>query len=300
MGAVNEMDSAIGFIKDSLQQVGVLNNTIIMFSTDNGGPPNGFDVNWANNFPLRAGKAFFYEGGTRGTSFVYGDLFKARAGDVSKELMHVTDWFPTIYEAAGGNVSDLGDIESFSMLDLLTGKNLTSPRTEVLVNIDPMSDAVALKSGKYKYLRNPRDGYSESYDYWFQAPGKLPFSNETITPGHKKAQIQCGPLPTKVDLSCFSQISQNVECMFDVENDPCEYFNLIDNPTYESEKNHLLERIQFWEKLQVPPLYPKIDQSANPNNFGYIWQPWTDDPNIPQTSHIDWNTYRDDVMLRSI
>ena len=110
-------------------------------------------------------------------------------GDVSKELMHVTDWFPTIYEAAGGNVSDLGDIDSFSMLDLLTGKNLTSPRSEVLVNIDPMDDAVALKSGRFKYLRNPRDGYPEKYDYWFQAPGKYPDSNETITPGTKKALI---------------------------------------------------------------------------------------------------------------
>ena len=103
--------------------------------------------------------------------------------------MHVTDWFPTIYEAAGGNVSDLGDIDSFSMLDLLTGKNLTSPRSEVLVNIDPMDDAVALKSGRFKYLRNPRDGYPEKYDYWFQAPGKYPDSNETITPGTKKALI---------------------------------------------------------------------------------------------------------------
>ena len=68
IGAVNEMDTAVGNIKDSLERAGALDNTIILFSTDNGGPPNGFDVNWANNFPLRAGKAYFYEGGTRNDS----------------------------------------------------------------------------------------------------------------------------------------------------------------------------------------------------------------------------------------
>ena len=88
--------------------------------------------------------------------------------------------------------------------------------------------------------------------------------------------------------------------MFDVENDPCEYFNLIDNPNYEEVKNHLLDRIRYWENLQVTPLYPKIDQGANPKNFGYVWKPWTDDPNIPQTSMEAWGIYKDEVLRRSI
>ena len=40
----------------------MINNTVIIFTTDNGGPANGFDANWANNFPLRGVKATLWEG----------------------------------------------------------------------------------------------------------------------------------------------------------------------------------------------------------------------------------------------
>ena len=40
----------------------MIDNTIIVFTTDNGGPANGFDFNWANNFPLRGVKATLWEG----------------------------------------------------------------------------------------------------------------------------------------------------------------------------------------------------------------------------------------------
>lgn len=37
-------------------------NTVIVFTTDNGGPSDGFNRNWASNFPLRGVKATLYEG----------------------------------------------------------------------------------------------------------------------------------------------------------------------------------------------------------------------------------------------
>ena len=40
----------------------MLENSVIIFTTDNGGPANGFDFNWANNYPLRGVKASLYEG----------------------------------------------------------------------------------------------------------------------------------------------------------------------------------------------------------------------------------------------
>ena len=48
---------------------GLIENTIIVFTTDNGGPANGFDVNWANNFPLRGVKATLWEGIVHGLVF---------------------------------------------------------------------------------------------------------------------------------------------------------------------------------------------------------------------------------------
>jgi len=40
----------------------MIENSVIVFTTDNGGPANGFDFNWANNFPLRGVKATLWEG----------------------------------------------------------------------------------------------------------------------------------------------------------------------------------------------------------------------------------------------
>ena len=157
MGVVQELDNAVRNITETLSNVGVLNNTIIIFSTDNGGAPNGFENNMGSNFPLRSGKGYYFEGGIRGSAFVFGPMFKNRAGNVSTDLMHVTDWLPTLYEAAGGSVSDLGDVDGHSMWSVLTGVNKTCPRTEVLVNINPINNSKAIRVGKYKYLLNPYD-----------------------------------------------------------------------------------------------------------------------------------------------
>ena len=130
-------------------------------STDNGGAPNGFQFNWGSNFPLRSAKGYFFEGGTRSVGFVWGEVFKNRKGQVSMDLMHVTDWLPTLYEAAGGDVGKLGDIDGYSMMDFLTGKSKTSPRSEVLINLNPLFNSKAIKVGQYKYLLNPYERWTE-------------------------------------------------------------------------------------------------------------------------------------------
>ena len=50
---VSSLDDAVGEIVKQLQALNMYNNSIIAFTTDNGGPANGFDGNAASNFPLR-------------------------------------------------------------------------------------------------------------------------------------------------------------------------------------------------------------------------------------------------------
>ena len=49
-------------VLDTLKARGLYNNSVIVFSTDNGGPAAGFDDNWACNFPLRGVKRTLWEG----------------------------------------------------------------------------------------------------------------------------------------------------------------------------------------------------------------------------------------------
>ena len=49
-------------VYDALVDKCMIDNTIIIFTSDNGGPANGFGFNWANNFPLRGVKGTLWEG----------------------------------------------------------------------------------------------------------------------------------------------------------------------------------------------------------------------------------------------
>ena len=79
---------------------GLSNNTILIYLTDNGGPLGYGSYNW----PLRGGKASFWEGGMRShTVFVWPKKMASNVvGTTYSGLFHVTDWYPTLVKAAGG------------------------------------------------------------------------------------------------------------------------------------------------------------------------------------------------------
>ena len=170
------------------------------------------------------------------------------------------------------------------MLNILTGSDIENPRSEVVLNINSITNLKAIKVGDFKYMLNPNDRMSDEFDNWFAAPGINPDTNETVVPDCKPAQIFCGPVPTAVNPSCFSNQTNRTECLFNIKNDPCEYYNLVDNPTYNKIKKDILQRLEKWESLQVLPQNPPVDPEGNPKLQNYNWQPWTDDPNLPTES----------------
>ena len=95
-GMVTALDEAVGNITAALRKSGQEKNTLIIFTTDNGGQT----LSGGNNFPLRGNKATLWEGGTRGAAFIHGSMLSS-PGSSSSALIHVTDWLPTILSAAG-------------------------------------------------------------------------------------------------------------------------------------------------------------------------------------------------------
>ena len=62
---VSALDDAVGGLRGALEDHGLWNDTLLVFTTDNGGPVDGFNANEASNWPLRGGKANYFEGGVR-------------------------------------------------------------------------------------------------------------------------------------------------------------------------------------------------------------------------------------------
>lgn len=97
---VAKLDESIGRVVSALEESNMLHNSIILFLSDNGAPTIGLYPNWGSNYPFRGIKETLWEGGTRGAAFIWSPLI-TQTPRVSNELIHISDWLPTLYAAAG-------------------------------------------------------------------------------------------------------------------------------------------------------------------------------------------------------
>jgi len=98
---IESLDSSVGKIMAALKKEGLIDSTLVIFTSDNGGYINysgGFG-NISSNGPLRGQKTQLYEGGHRVPTIVSwaGKIQPA----VTDEITHSTDWFPTFSKLAG-------------------------------------------------------------------------------------------------------------------------------------------------------------------------------------------------------
>jgi arylsulfatase A-like enzyme len=98
-GMVEAMDAAVGSIREALQDLDLARNTIILFTSDNGGLSTS-EGSPTSNLPLRAGKGWFYEGGLRVPLIVCWPGV-TRPASISHTPVITTDVPPTLLEMAG-------------------------------------------------------------------------------------------------------------------------------------------------------------------------------------------------------
>lgn len=142
-GMIHGLDHGIGKLIRALKKSRQYKNTIIVFSTDNGGETNY----GGNNYPLRGNKHTLWEGGNRAISFLHAPKFVTRPG-VRHDLFTIVDWYPTLLAAAGVEIEKYGDgINQWPMI----AANAKGKRKQLVYNIYGKNTA-AIRKGRYKLI----------------------------------------------------------------------------------------------------------------------------------------------------
>jgi arylsulfatase A-like enzyme len=160
-----QLDDSVGALLKGLDDLGIADNTIVVFSTDNGAevftwPDGGMT-------PFRATKGTVYEGGFRVPAIIRWPG-KVPAGKVENSIVSGLDWFPTFVAAAGDpNIVDelkagkqLGDqtykvhLDGYDQTDLLTGKG-PSRRHEIWYFAESRLGGLRLDDFKYRFIDQP-------------------------------------------------------------------------------------------------------------------------------------------------
>ncbi len=153
-GMLSAVDEAIGQIVSALEKSGQRENTLIIFSSDNGGQKPG------ENTPLRGFKASIWEGGVRACGLVNWPG-KIAGGAHIKEPMHTVDWYPTLVKLAGGSLEQKTPLDGRDVWPMLT-QGAPSPHEAILSVQSPTT--AALRMGDWKLLMNASNRGSEEAD----------------------------------------------------------------------------------------------------------------------------------------
>jgi len=170
---VDRMDQNIGKILAALDELGIANDTVVMFLSDNGGcteEPGGRDDTqqpgivstytavgpawgWAQNTPFRRYKSWVNEGGIS-TPFLVRWPGHVEGGTMSGQVGHIIDVLPTCLELAGASLPDeiqgerTKPLEGRSLLPILRGETHTPPRELYW----EWSGNCAVRQGKWKLV----------------------------------------------------------------------------------------------------------------------------------------------------
>ncbi len=160
-----QLDDNVGALLKHLQDIGEADNTIVIFTTDNGAevftwPDGGMT-------PFRATKGTVFEGGFRVPCIVRwpGHI---KAGSVENGLISGLDWLPTLTAAAGNsNITDQllngvtlqgrhykNHLDGYNQMDLLTGKG-SSARHELFYFGGPQLGAIRIDDLKFQFYQQP-------------------------------------------------------------------------------------------------------------------------------------------------
>jgi len=141
---LDSLDSNVGRVLDALQSLGLADDTIVIFSSDNGGE------RFSDVWPLTGMKGELLEGGIR-VPVLMRWPGRIAAGLRTDQLAVTADWLPTLLAAAGGAPDPKYPSDGENLLPVLTGAAPAHSRT--LYWRYKSNDQAAVRDGRWKYLR---------------------------------------------------------------------------------------------------------------------------------------------------
>ena len=164
-GMMETMDDAVGIVLKALDEAGIADNTIVVFTSDNGGVSSG-DAFATSNLPYRGGKGRQWEGGIREPYYIKAPRV-ARPGTISETPVTGTDFYPTLLELAGLEPLPAQHVDGVSLVPLLKGGKI--PARDLFWHYPHYGNqggepSAIIRRGDWKLIHYYEDGRDELYN----------------------------------------------------------------------------------------------------------------------------------------
>lgn len=178
---VFQTDYVAGQVLNALKEKGLEENTLIIFSADNG--PEKYAYPRIQNFDhysmgkLRGLKRDMYEGGHR-VPFIIKWPGKVQAGSISHEVINQVDVMSTVAEITGYKLSNEVAVDSYNLLPVITGERYISPLREATIQ-NTKENMYAVRKGNF-VLINAYTGQHSSAPAWYHQKSGYPKPDKKV------------------------------------------------------------------------------------------------------------------------
>ena len=146
---MESLDDAVGRIVNTVDSLGLSNNTVIIFTSDNGGE------RFSDNGIYKGGKMTLWEGGIREPAFVRW-TGKIKENSITNQVTATMDWTATILSLGGAKPESKFPLDGINIMPVLLGKSPEVDRT-LYWRIFQRRKHKAIRSGKWKYLQDEKN-----------------------------------------------------------------------------------------------------------------------------------------------
>ena len=166
-GMMQSMDENVGKVLRKLDELGIAENTIVCFTSDNGGLSTS-GGRPTSNLPLKGGKGWLYEGGVR-VPYIIRWPNVTPPGSTCADPVIGTDFYPTLLEAIGLSPKPAQHVDGVSLVPLLNGTRQTLGRKALYWHYPHYGNqggrpGSSVRAGDYKLIETFEDGTVELYN----------------------------------------------------------------------------------------------------------------------------------------